>query len=88
MKPEEQPDMIMMLPYADVDLNDSPIVVLSCGHFFTTETLDGLVGLKDVYSLDASTGLFTGLIENAELSASIPQSLIGLSSTRCLNASS
>ncbi|CAN9180399.1 unnamed protein product [Alternaria alternata] len=73
MKPEEQPDMIMMLPYADVDLNDSPIVVLSCGHFFTTETLDGLVGLKDVYSLDASTGLFTGLIENAELSASIPQ---------------
>ncbi|CAN9481105.1 unnamed protein product [Alternaria alternata] len=49
------------------------VVVLSCGHFFTTETLDGLVGLKDVYSLDASTGLFTGLIENAELSASIPQ---------------
>ncbi|CAN9464466.1 unnamed protein product [Alternaria alternata] len=73
MKLEEQPDMIMMLPYADVDLNDSPIVVLSCGHFFTTETLDGLVGLKDVYSLDASTGLFTGLVENAELSASIPQ---------------
>ncbi|CAN9158938.1 unnamed protein product [Alternaria alternata] len=73
MKPEEQPDMIMMLPYADLDLNDSPIVVLSCGHFFTTETLDGLVGLKDVYSLDASTGLFTGLVENAELSASIPQ---------------
>ncbi|KAL1792144.1 hypothetical protein ACET3X_009895 [Alternaria dauci] len=73
MKSEEQPDMIMMVPYADVDLNESPIVVLSCGHFFTTETLDGLVGLKDVYSVDATTGLFTGLIENAELSASIPQ---------------
>ncbi|CAN9188156.1 unnamed protein product [Alternaria alternata] len=73
LRATDSPDMIMMLPYADVDLNDSPIVVLSCGHFFTTETLDGLVGLKDVYSLDASTGLFTGLIENAELSASIPQ---------------
>ncbi|KAG9186673.1 hypothetical protein G6011_09781 [Alternaria panax] len=62
-----------MSPYADVDLDESPIVVLGCGHFFTAETLDGLVGLKDVYSLDATTGLFTRLIENAELSASVPQ---------------
>jgi len=73
MKSDEQPDMIMMSRYADVDLNESPIVVLGCGHFFTTETLDGLVGLKDVYSLDAKTGAFTGLIEDAELSASIPR---------------
>lgn len=73
MKPDEQPDMIMMSCYADVDLNESPIVVLGCGHFFTTETLDGLVSLKDVYSVDAKTGGFTGLIEDAELSASIPQ---------------
>ncbi|KAI4673398.1 uncharacterized protein J4E84_011123 [Alternaria hordeiaustralica] len=48
-------------------------LVLGCGHFFTTETLDGLVGLKDVYSVDAKTDAFTGLIENGELSASIPQ---------------
>jgi type 1 glutamine amidotransferase len=73
MKSEEQPDMIMMSQYADIDLNGTPIVILSCGHFFTTETLDGLVGLKDVYSLNATTGLFNGLIENAELSASVPQ---------------
>ncbi len=73
MRSDEQPDMIMMSRYADVDLNEAPIVILACGHFFTTETLDGLVGLTDVYSLDAKTGLFTGLIDNAELSASIPQ---------------
>ncbi|CAG5157044.1 uncharacterized protein ALTATR162_LOCUS4837 [Alternaria atra] len=73
VKSEALPDMIMMSRYADIDLNESPIVILSCGHFFTTETLDGLVGLKDVYSLDATTGLFNGLIENAELSPSVPQ---------------
>lgn len=64
---------VMMSRYADIDLNESPIVILSCGHFFTTETLDGLVGLKDVYSLDATTGFFNGLIENAELSPSVPK---------------
>jgi hypothetical protein len=73
MKSDEQPDMIMMSRYADVDLDESPIVILGCGHFFTTETLDGLVGLKDVYSIDEKTGAFTGLVENGELSASIPQ---------------
>jgi len=73
MKPEEEPDLILGSRYAEIDLNESPIVVLRCGHFFTTETLDGLVSLKDVYSVDAKTGAFTGLIEDAELSASIPQ---------------
>lgn len=72
-KLEEQPDMIMMTPYADLDLNESPIIVLSCGHFFTTETLDGHVGLRDVYTQDPMTGRFTSLIENAELAVSVPQ---------------
>ena len=62
MKPEEEPDLILGSRYAEIDLNESPIVVLRCGHFFTTETLDGLVSLKDVYSVDAKTGAFTGLI--------------------------
>lgn len=73
MKPDEQPDMIMMTPYADLDLNESPIVVLGCGHFFTIETLDGLVGLKDVYQVDPKTGSFTALYENTRLAASVPQ---------------
>lgn len=73
MKLEEQPDMIMMTPYADLDLNESPIIVLSCGHFFTTETLDGHVGLRDVYTQDPMAGRFTSLIENVELAVSVPQ---------------
>ena len=73
MKPDEQPDLIMGSHYAEIDLDQSPIVVLGCGHFFTAETLDGVVGLKDVYSVDAKTDAFTGLIEDAELSASIPK---------------
>ncbi|KAH9865451.1 hypothetical protein J1614_009035 [Plenodomus biglobosus] len=73
MKPDEQPDMIMMTRYADLDLNESPIVVLGCGHFFTTETLDGHVGLKDVYKQDPMTGTFNSISETAELAPSIPQ---------------
>jgi hypothetical protein len=59
--------------YTEIDIDESPIVVLGCGHFFTIETLDGLVGLKDVYEVDANTGRFTAVIENAQLAASIPQ---------------
>jgi hypothetical protein len=65
--------MIMMSRYADLNLDESPIVVLGCGHLFTIETLDGHIGLKDVYQLDGKTGRFSGLIENAELAASVPQ---------------
>ncbi|CAA9958526.1 AAA 12 multi-domain protein [Pyrenophora teres f. maculata] len=73
MKSEELPDMIMMSRYTDIDLNESPIVILGCGHFFTSETLDGHIGLKDVYKVDTKSGRFVGLIENAELAASVPQ---------------
>lgn len=73
MKTDEQPDMIMMTRYADLDLNESPVVVLGCGHFFTTETLDGHVGLKDVYMQDPITGTFHALKESSELAPSVPQ---------------
>jgi hypothetical protein len=73
MKSDERPDLIMFSRYADINLDDSSIVVLGCGHFFTAETLDGRIGLKDVYELDVQTGSFTGLVEDAELTASVPQ---------------
>jgi hypothetical protein len=73
MQADEVPDIIMMTRYADHDLNDSPICGLACGHFFTMETLDGLVGLKDVYELDNKTGRFVALIENSRLAAAVPQ---------------
>jgi len=46
--------------YSEIDLDETPIVVLSCGHFFTAESLDGLVGLSEVYKVDM-TGSYVSL---------------------------
>lgn len=75
MRSDEQPDLVMMLPYADVDLDDTPIVVLGCKgrHFFTVETLDGLIGMKDVYEFDPISGQCVNLKDNEQLAISIPQ---------------
>lgn len=59
-KKADRVDLLEFRPYADIDLDESPIVVLGCGHFFTSETLDGLVGLDKVYLTD-KLGNFTGL---------------------------
>lgn len=62
-----------MKTYREVDLNDTPIVVLGCGHFFTTETLDGHMGIAEVYLQD-ERGKFTGLQNfSAKLARSIPR---------------
>lgn len=60
------------MSYIEVKLDESPIVVLGCGHFFTGETLDGLVGLDEVYTRDKE-GNFNGL-KNAtnSLSQKVP----------------
>ncbi|KAJ4296678.1 hypothetical protein N0V90_006726 [Kalmusia sp. IMI 367209] len=66
-------DMLEFKPYSEVDLDESPIVVLGCGHFFTAETLDGLVGLQDVYEVDSRTGSVSGLKDLiGQLSLKIP----------------
>jgi hypothetical protein len=73
MKSEESPDIILSTLYRDIDLNELPIVVLRCGHFWTIETLDGHVGLKDVYEMDPRTGKFITLIDDRELQAVVPK---------------
>ncbi|KAF1968342.1 hypothetical protein BU23DRAFT_592152 [Bimuria novae-zelandiae CBS 107.79] len=73
MRSDEEVDMIEFKPYAEIDLNDTPIVVLGCGHFFTAETLDGLAGLLDVYEVDGRTGEISGLKDlSGQLSLKIP----------------
>jgi hypothetical protein len=49
-----------MKSYREIDVDETPIVVLGCGHFFTAESLDGLMGMSDVYEVDRY-GEFTGL---------------------------
>lgn len=73
MKSEESPDIILSTLYRDIDIKESPIVVLGCRHFWTIETLDGHVGLKDVYEMDPRTGGFTSLIDDRELQAVVPK---------------
>lgn len=72
-KRDARVDLFEMKTYGEVDLNETPIVVLGCGHFFTAETLDGHMGMMEVYTVDGYGG-FTGLQDvSAVLARSIPR---------------
>ncbi|KAJ4352735.1 hypothetical protein N0V95_004007 [Ascochyta clinopodiicola] len=70
-----EPDEFLTASPEEVDLNDSPIVVLGCKarHFFTVETLDGIIGMNEVYEISKETGEYTALRDNGQLAASVPQ---------------
>ncbi|KAF4952284.1 hypothetical protein FSARC_12690 [Fusarium sarcochroum] len=71
-KGEARVDLLEFRSYNEIDLDENPIVVLGCGHFFTGETLDGLVGLNEVYLKDAKDQ-FVGLEDvSCSLSRNIP----------------
>jgi hypothetical protein len=59
-------DMMELKEYADIDLDETPIVALSCGHFFTMETLDGIADIGKVYKTDGKTGRYIGLLQPSE----------------------
>lgn len=66
-------DFLEMKSYNEIDLDETPIVVLGCGHFFTAESLDGHIGMSEVYEQDGN-GEFTGLHDiSAALALSIPR---------------
>lgn len=50
-------DRLKNLSYRKIDLDRSPIVVLSCGHFFTAQTLDCLLQMSDVYLPNADDAM-------------------------------
>lgn len=60
-----------MKSYGEIDVDETPIVVLGCGHFFTAESLDGLLCMSEVYEVDGF-GEFTGL---KDVSGSLAQSI-------------
>ncbi|KAK0624972.1 hypothetical protein B0T17DRAFT_639113 [Bombardia bombarda] len=65
-------DLLEFRTYEEIDLDETPIAVLGCGHFFTGETLDGLVGMNEVYTTD-SAGQYNGLKDvSAALARQIP----------------
>ncbi|KAH6616003.1 hypothetical protein B0J18DRAFT_403352 [Chaetomium sp. MPI-SDFR-AT-0129] len=62
-------DLLEFKTYAQADLDETPVAVLGCGHFFTGETLDGMLGMGSVYTAD-HTGKYTALKEpSGELTA-------------------
>ncbi|KAK4118095.1 P-loop containing nucleoside triphosphate hydrolase protein [Parathielavia appendiculata] len=66
---DAQVDLMEFKTYSEISLDETPVVVLSCGHSFTGETLDGLVGMNGVYTTD-KYGHFNGLQElSGELTA-------------------
>jgi hypothetical protein len=53
-------DFLEMKSYREIDVDETPIVVLGCSHFFTAESLDGMLGMSEVYEIDGYRG-FIGL---------------------------
>ncbi|PYI11934.1 P-loop containing nucleoside triphosphate hydrolase protein [Aspergillus sclerotiicarbonarius CBS 121057] len=49
-------DMIEFRTYEDINVDEDPLVFLSCGHFYTASSLDGIMGMSDHYEMEQSTG--------------------------------
>jgi len=64
-----------MKTYREINVNKTPTAVLGYGHFFTTKTLNGHIGMAEVYIVDVYGG-FTGLRDiSTVLARSIPRCL-------------
>ncbi|RYP08152.1 hypothetical protein DL764_002059 [Monosporascus ibericus] len=74
MKLDAQVDMIEFKEYGEIDLDETPVIALACGHFFTAETLDGMIGLKEVYRIDPATGNILSLEDiSSKMAPAIPK---------------
>ncbi|KAJ0417780.1 AAA domain-containing protein [Aspergillus carlsbadensis] len=71
-KGDARVDMLEFKSYSEIDLDESPIVVLGCGHFFTAETLDGHIGMHNAYETDKA-GEYVALSRPSSLSQFIPR---------------
>ncbi|KAI9765229.1 MAG: hypothetical protein M1840_007721 [Geoglossum simile] len=61
-----------MSSYSEINLDETPIILLRCGHFFTAETLDSLLNIGSVYETDMG-GDFIGLKDfSGELAEQLP----------------
>ncbi|KAL2838452.1 hypothetical protein BJY01DRAFT_258037 [Aspergillus pseudoustus] len=65
-------DMLEFKSYSEINLDESPIVVLGCGHFFTAETLDGHIWMHDAYRTDKE-GQYVALAQSTSLTQFVPR---------------
>ena len=54
-------DMIALASYEEHDVDEEPVLVLPCEHVYTLSTLDGHLGLGQVYDVDTQSGDFLGI---------------------------
>ncbi len=59
-KLEARVDFLEMKSYGEIDVDETPVVVLGYGHFFIAESLNRILGILEVYEVDGF-GEFTGL---------------------------
>jgi len=63
-------DYIVGSSYAEIDLDDSPCIIQSCGHILTLESMDGHMSISDYYTFSDEpdgTGSIVGLKSSSEL---------------------
>ncbi|KAK5661070.1 hypothetical protein OQA88_10960 [Cercophora sp. LCS_1] len=65
-KADSRVDLLEFKSYKELDLDETPIVVIDCGHFFTAESVDGLVSMIQVYATDEE-GRYTGLLKPSDM---------------------
>jgi hypothetical protein len=58
-------DFIMSCTFDEVDLDENPCIVPSCGHILTMESMDGHMSMSDFYSM-SEEGSITDLKNSAE----------------------
>jgi len=69
-KREAEVEMIEMTTYENIDVEIDPIIVLACGHFYTSTFLDGCMEMEKVYRQD-SDGDFTESVSTADMVLSL-----------------
>ncbi|GKZ52916.1 hypothetical protein AnigIFM49718_003568 [Aspergillus niger] len=57
---EHNVDLIELKAYKDINVDEDPLVFLSCGHFYTASSLDGIMGMSEHYEVESSTGRILG----------------------------
>ena len=50
-------DYILQSTYGDVDLDEDPVIVPSCGHLMALSSMDGHMGMTDYYEMSPSSSI-------------------------------
>lgn len=58
-------DLLEMKEYREITIDETPCIFPDCGHFFTMESMDGQMSMREHYELDGN-GIPTGIMDAAK----------------------